>query len=157
MRAGDTGARIASIVGRYYAMDRDQRWDRVAQAYDLLVDGRAPYTAATAQAGLDAAYARGENDEFVKATAIVGSDGRPATMNDGDVVVFMNFRADRARQMTRALTDPAFAGFPRAPRAEARARTSASRPTATSSRTCRWPSRRSRSATASANTLPDSG
>jgi 2,3-bisphosphoglycerate-independent phosphoglycerate mutase len=105
------GARIASIVGRYYAMDRDQRWDRVREAYDLLVDGRAPYTAATAREGLDAAYARGENDEFVKATAIVGSDGRPAMMNDGDVVVFMNFRADRARQMTRALTDPAFAAF----------------------------------------------
>ena len=108
------GARIASIVGRYYAMDRDQRWDRVAQAYELLVDGRAPYTARTAQAGLDAAYARGENDEFVKATAIADRDGRPATMADGDVVVFMNFRADRARQMTRALTDPAFNAFHRA-------------------------------------------
>ncbi len=107
------GARIASIVGRYYAMDRDQRWDRIREAYDLLVDGHAKYTAATAQEGLDAAYARGENDEFVKATAIVGDDGRPATMNDGDVVVFMNFRADRARQMTRALTDPAFAAFAR--------------------------------------------
>ncbi len=107
------GARIASIVGRYYAMDRDQRWDRIREAFDLLVDGRASYTAATAREGLDEAYARGENDEFVKATAIVGGDGRPATMNDGDVVVFMNFRADRARQMTRALTDPAFAAFPR--------------------------------------------
>ncbi|HEY5310178.1 MAG TPA: 2,3-bisphosphoglycerate-independent phosphoglycerate mutase, partial [Casimicrobiaceae bacterium] len=64
------GARIASIVGRYYAMDRDQRWDRVAAAYDLLVDGRAPCTATTARAGLDAAYGRGESDEFVKATAI---------------------------------------------------------------------------------------
>ena len=108
------GARIASIVGRYYAMDRDQRWDRVATAYELLVDGRAPYTAATAQAGLDAAYARGENDEFVKATVIPDRDGRPAMMADGDVVVFMNFRADRARQMTRAITDPAFGAFPRA-------------------------------------------
>ena len=108
------GARIASIVGRYYAMDRDQRWDRVAAAYELLVDGRAPFTAATALAGLDAAYARGENDEFVKATVIPDRDGRPATMADGDVVVFMNFRADRARQMTRAITDPAFAAFPRA-------------------------------------------
>jgi 2,3-bisphosphoglycerate-independent phosphoglycerate mutase len=108
------GARVASIVGRYYAMDRDQRWDRVAAAYELLVDGRAPFAAATAQAGLDAAYARGENDEFVKPTVIRDREGRPATMADGDVVVFMNFRADRARQMTRALTDPAFTAFPRA-------------------------------------------
>ena len=108
------GARIASIVGRYYAMDRDQRWDRVAAAYDLLVDGRAPYSAVSAQAALEAAYARGENDEFVKATAIPDRDGQPATMADGDVVVFMNFRADRARQMTRALTDATFAAFPRA-------------------------------------------
>jgi 2,3-bisphosphoglycerate-independent phosphoglycerate mutase len=108
------GARIASLVGRYYAMDRDQRWDRVARAYDLLVDGRAPHSFRTAQAGLEAAYERGENDEFVQATAILGDDGRPATMADGDVVVFMNFRADRAREMTRALTDPAFTAFPRA-------------------------------------------
>jgi 2,3-bisphosphoglycerate-independent phosphoglycerate mutase len=108
-----SGARIASIVGRYYAMDRDQRWDRVSQAYDLLVDGRAPFTASTAGAGLAAAYARAENDEFVKPTAILDSDGRAATMADGDVVVCMNFRADRARQLTRALTDPAFAAFAR--------------------------------------------
>jgi 2,3-bisphosphoglycerate-independent phosphoglycerate mutase len=106
-------ARIASIVGRYYAMDRDQRWDRVAQAYQLLVDGAAPYSARTPQEALAAAYARGESDEFVQPTAIVGADGRPAAMRDGDVVVFMNFRADRAREITRALTDPAFAAFPR--------------------------------------------
>ena len=68
---GIPGARIASIVGRYYAMDRDQRWERLAEAYDLLVDGRAPLHAPTAQAALAAAYARGENDEFVRATAIV--------------------------------------------------------------------------------------
>lgn len=107
------GARIASIVGRYYAMDRDQRWDRVEAAYDLLVDGRAAFAAPTALAGLEAAYARGESDEFVKATAIAGPDGMPSRMRDGDVVVFMNFRADRAREITRALTDPAFDGFAR--------------------------------------------
>jgi 2,3-bisphosphoglycerate-independent phosphoglycerate mutase len=107
------GARIASIVGRYYAMDRDQRWDRVERAYQLIVDGRAAHTATSAGAGLAAAYARGENDEFVAATAILGADGRPAIMADDDVVVFMNFRADRAREMTRALTDPAFSGFTR--------------------------------------------
>jgi len=107
------GARIASIVGRYYAMDRDQRWERVVQAYDLLVDGRAPYTASSAQQALSAAYARGESDEFVKPTAIVEAGGKPAAMGDGDVVVFMNFRADRAREITRALTDPGFTGFAR--------------------------------------------
>jgi 2,3-bisphosphoglycerate-independent phosphoglycerate mutase len=106
------GARIASIVGRYYAMDRDQRWDRVAQACALLVDGKGAYTAATATEGLAAAYARGENDEFVKATAIPDATGEPIRMTDGDVVVFMNFRADRAREMTRALTSRTFDGFP---------------------------------------------
>jgi len=111
--AAHPGARIASIVGRYYAMDRDQRWERVAPAYELLVDGKAPYTAATAEDALALAYERGESDEFVQATAIVDPAGQPARMADGDVVVFMNFRADRARQMTRALTDPAFAGFAR--------------------------------------------
>ena len=103
--------RIASIIGRYYAMDRDARWQRVAAAYSLLVDGRAAFKFATPQAALDAAYARGENDEFIQASAI--ADGTPATMDDGDVVVFMNFRADRAREITRALTDSSFAGFPR--------------------------------------------
>ncbi len=116
--AGHRSARVASICGRYYAMDRDQRWDRVAPAYALLVDGTAQYRATTPEQGLAAAYARNETDEFVKATAIVDAAGRPVRMADGDVVVFMNFRADRARQMTRALTDPAFAGFarPRVPK-----------------------------------------
>ena len=107
-------ARIATVIGRYYAMDRDKRWERVQPAYAALVDGRAPFTAPSAMAALDAAYARGETDEFVQATAVTGTDGRTATMDDGDVAVFMNFRADRARQITRALTDPAFDGFPRA-------------------------------------------
>ncbi|HEY8245555.1 MAG TPA: 2,3-bisphosphoglycerate-independent phosphoglycerate mutase [Casimicrobiaceae bacterium] len=108
------GARIATVTGRYYAMDRDKRWERLEPAYDALVDGRAPFTAPSAAAALEAAYARGENDEFVQATVVAGPDGRAATMDDGDVVVFMNFRADRARQLTRALTDPGFDGFPRA-------------------------------------------
>ncbi len=107
------GARIASIVGRYYAMDRDKRWERVRAAYELLVDGRAQHAAASAEEGLAAAYARGETDEFVAATAIAGAGDKPARMEDGDTVVFMNFRADRAREITRALTDPAFDGFPR--------------------------------------------
>ena len=107
------GARVASICGRYYAMDRDKRWERVAVAYDLVVDGTAPFSAASADAALAAAYARGEGDEFVQPTVIVDAAGRKAAMSDGDVVVFMNFRADRAREITRALTDPAFAGFAR--------------------------------------------
>jgi len=102
--------RIASIVGRYYAMDRDNRWERVQTAYDLMTQGQAEFSAASATEALQQAYARGENDEFVKATVI----GEPVGMQDGDVAVFMNFRADRARQMTRALTDAAFDGFKRA-------------------------------------------
>ncbi|KAB2842464.1 MAG: phosphoglycerate mutase (2,3-diphosphoglycerate-independent), partial [Burkholderiales bacterium] len=94
------GCRIASICGRYYAMDRDQRWDRVAQAYALLTEGEAPYASPNATQALADAYARGENDEFVKPTAILAPDGSRARMADGDVVVFMNFRADRAREIT---------------------------------------------------------
>ena len=105
--------RIASVVGRYYAMDRDQRWERVITAYDLITQGRAGYQAPDALRALEMAYARGENDEFVKATTIVPEGGAPARMQDGDVCVFMNFRADRARQLTRALTDEAFTGFTR--------------------------------------------
>ncbi len=102
-------ARIASICGRYYAMDRDNRWERVEPAYDLITRGKADYRAGSAVAGLQAAYARGESDEFVGATVI----GETSRMNDGDVLVCMNFRADRARQLTRALTDPAFRDFAR--------------------------------------------
>jgi 2,3-bisphosphoglycerate-independent phosphoglycerate mutase len=94
-------------------MDRDTRWERVAPAYELLVDGKAQFVAPTARAALEAAYARGETDEFVKPTAITDAQGRATPMRDGDVVVFMNFRADRAREMTRALTDAGFDAFDR--------------------------------------------
>ena len=107
-------ARIASICGRYYAMDRDQRWERIAAAYDLITQGKASYRADDAVSGLKAAYARGESDEFVKATAIVPEGSEPVRLTDWDAVVFMNFRADRARQLTRALTQHEFDGFPRA-------------------------------------------
>ncbi len=103
------GGRIASIVGRFFAMDRDNRWERVQLAYDLITQGKAPFSAATAQDGLHQAYARDENDEFVQATSIGGK----VVMQDGDVAVFMNFRADRARELTRALTEPDFDGFKR--------------------------------------------
>ncbi len=101
--------RIASLCGRFYAMDRDNRWERVQQAYDLLTLGKGAFHAPDVQAGLAAAYARGENDEFVQATLI----GKPAAMQDGDAVVFMNFRADRAREISRALTETEFSGFVR--------------------------------------------
>ena len=106
--------RTASVCGRYYAMDRDQRWDRLKQAYDVITQGRGQYHASSAVEALRSAYERGESDEFVKATAIVPPKGMPVEMDDGDAVVFMNFRADRARQLTTALTDPNFGGFERA-------------------------------------------
>lgn len=101
--------KTASLVGRYYAMDRDERWDRVEAAYNLLTQGAGEYTSASAVEGLQAAYAREENDEFVKPTVI----GDAAPMSDGDAVVFMNFRADRAREITRAFVDADFNGFAR--------------------------------------------
>jgi 2,3-bisphosphoglycerate-independent phosphoglycerate mutase len=104
---------IASITGRFYAMDRDNRWERVQPAYELLTQCRAEFSAASALDGLEMAYSRGETDEFVKPTAII-RNGSPATpMIDGDVVVFMNFRADRAREITCALTEKSFNGFVR--------------------------------------------
>lgn len=106
--------RTASLCGRYYAMDRDKRWDRVKQGYDLITAGVAQFRAQSATEGLQAAYARGESDEFVKATAVVPEGASAVQMNDGDAVVFMNFRADRARQLTSALTDSGFTGFERA-------------------------------------------
>ena len=100
----------ATLVGRYYAMDRDNRWERVKEAYDLLTQAKAEYTADSALIGLENGYARDENDEFVKATVI----GDKAPIQDGDAVLFLNFRADRAREMTYTFTDPAFSGFKRA-------------------------------------------
>ncbi len=106
--------RIASIVGRYFAMDRDNRWDRVVQAYDLITQGKGKHTASNAVDALEAAYSRDENDEFVAPTAIVDADGNSVSLNDGDALIFMNFRADRARQISRSFTDPSFDGFERA-------------------------------------------
>lgn len=108
--------RIASIIGRYYAMDRDHRWPRVQAAYDLITRGAAEHVAPDALTGLEMAYARGETDEFVKATAVVPPGAAPAHMADGDAVIFMNYRSDRARQITRAFIEDGFDGFPRAVR-----------------------------------------
>ena len=100
--AGARG-RIASVSGRYYAMDRDRRWDRTKLAYDALVHGRAePPAARSGEEAVRAAYERGETDEFVLPT-LVGDEGR---IRDGDAAIFFNFRPDRARQLTRALADP---------------------------------------------------
>jgi len=105
--------RVATIIGRYYAMDRDNRWDRVEQAYDLMTQAKGEYQADTAVAALQAAYALDENDEFVKATVIRAAGQADSAMQDGDALIFMNFRADRAREITRAFVNADFDGFAR--------------------------------------------
>lgn len=104
---------IGSVIGRYYAMDRDNRWERTQIAYDMLTAGQAEFKAGSASEALAAAYQRGENDEFVKATIIPDQNAKPITLQTGDIVIFMNFRADRARQLSFALLDPQFTGFKR--------------------------------------------
>ncbi|MBV8369480.1 MAG: 2,3-bisphosphoglycerate-independent phosphoglycerate mutase [Candidatus Eremiobacteraeota bacterium] len=99
---------IATISGRYYAMDRDKRWERTRKAYDALANGDAQYRYPTAQEALAAAYERGETDEFVVPTIV----GAPRPVRDGDACIFFNFRPDRARQLTLAFSDPAFDQFP---------------------------------------------
>lgn len=103
-------AGIASIIGRYYAMDRDNRWERVEQAFNLIVDATADFSYDHPVTALQAAYARDESDEFVKASSIQ-FNGKPVTVKDGDGVLFMNFRADRAREISRAFVDQDFKEF----------------------------------------------
>lgn len=103
-----TAAAVATVSGRYYAMDRDKRWDRVERAYSMLVDAEGRH-ADDAAAAIQASYAADESDEFVVPTAI----GRFGGMRDGDGVLMANFRADRAREILTALVDPAFDGFAR--------------------------------------------
>ncbi len=98
------GARVGSVVGRYWAMDRDRRWDRIQRAYDLLVHACSPHTAAGGEEAVRAAYGRGETDEFVEPT-LVGGD---VEIRPGDSVIAFNFRPDRMRQLTRALAEPGF-------------------------------------------------
>jgi len=106
--------RIATISGRYYAMDRDQRWDRIEKAYRTLVDG-AGARASSAEAAVREAYQRGETDEFISPTVVL-EDGEPVgRIRDGDSFIFFNFRADRARELTRALALPGFHSFAREP------------------------------------------
>ena len=104
--AAQTGSgRVGTVVGRYFAMDRDRRWDRVKLAYDLLVHGRGEHHAASATQALRDAYARGETDEFVRPTTV----GEEAKIRPGDAVIAFNFRPDRMRELTRALAEPGFA------------------------------------------------
>jgi len=105
--------RIASISGRFYGMDRDQRWDRVEQAFNAICHGKSRCRAESAVTGLQAAYTRGENDEFVAPTLILPASSEALPMQQEDAVVFMNFRADRARELTQAFTSPDFKGFER--------------------------------------------
>ena len=105
--------RVASLCGRYYAMDRDNRWDRIELAYDLLTQGKADYTAESSAEALRLAYARDENDEFVMPTVVQAPDEDAAIVSDNDTVLFMNFRSDRARQLTRAFVDDDFKDFSR--------------------------------------------
>lgn len=107
-------AKIATISGRYYAMDRDKRWDRTKLAYDALTIGVAPYKTLDAETAVSEAYERGETDEFIKPTVITDSEGKPeAVIKDNDSVIFFNFRPDRARQLTWAFVNKDFENFPR--------------------------------------------
>ncbi|TMO75888.1 2,3-bisphosphoglycerate-independent phosphoglycerate mutase [Pseudoalteromonas sp. S3776] len=103
--------RLASLVGRYYAMDRDNRWDRVKKAYNVMTLGESEFNYADGVTALEAAYERDENDEFVAPTTITPQGTDTAQINDGDTVIFANFRADRAREITRAFVEPDFDGF----------------------------------------------
>ncbi len=108
------GAVIATVGGRYYAMDRDQHWERVERGYDAIVHGQAEHHAPSARAAIEGAYARGETDEFVAPTVIDGTPAATGTIGAGASLIHANFRADRARQLVHALADgPAFAGFDR--------------------------------------------
>jgi len=106
---------IASIIGRYYAMDRDNRWDRVQKAYELITEGKADRLSTRADGAVQAAYKARETDEFVSPTTVIGRDEVPYTVNDNDALIFMNFRADRARELAQAfvLPDHEFSGFAR--------------------------------------------
>lgn len=100
---------IVSLIGRYFSMDRDNRWSRIRNSYELIAHGKSKYIAKTALKAIDMAYERDESDEFIESTII----GSPTKVNKGDVIIFMNYRADRARQITQAFTDENFQGFSR--------------------------------------------
>ncbi|MDP9025071.1 MAG: 2,3-bisphosphoglycerate-independent phosphoglycerate mutase, partial [Candidatus Eremiobacteraeota bacterium] len=99
---------LSTVMGRFYAMDRDKRWERTQAAYEALANGTAPYTAASAQDAIELGYARGENDEFIAPTTV----GQARPVRDGDAILFFNFRPDRARQLTLAFSRRGFSEFP---------------------------------------------
>lgn len=102
-----TGAQFASVIGRYYAMDRDKRWDRVSQAYELLVHGKGtPF--ANAETAVEESYKNNVTDEFIKPSVIISNNKPVATINDGDAVICFNFRTDRCREITEVLTQQEF-------------------------------------------------
>ena len=104
---------VATVTGRYYAMDRDNRWERVSRAYAALTKGEGK-AAADPVAAIQESYDAGVTDEFIEPIVVTGEDGKPlTTVQDGDSVIFFNFRPDRAREITRAFLDDAFAGFER--------------------------------------------
>jgi 2,3-bisphosphoglycerate-independent phosphoglycerate mutase len=103
------GVRVGSVVGRYWAMDRDRRWDRTQRAYDMLVHGRAAHHAPTGEQAVSEAYARGETDEFIEPVLV----GEEARIRPGDSVIAFNFRPDRMRQLSRALAEPGFGEGPK--------------------------------------------
>lgn len=105
--------KIISLIGRYFAMDRDHRWERVKHAWDLITNGTAVYSAATPLMGLHDAYARGETDEFVSATSIHTPDSSPIHLQEDDAFICMNFRSDRMRELVITLTDPKMNHFTR--------------------------------------------
>ena len=107
------GVRISSVVGRYYAMDRDNRWERTKEAFDVIACGKGLYEAGSAKEAVEMAYERGETDEFIHATAIRNKKGKFTKIKEGDAIIFTNFRADRARQLTRAFIEKDFAEFAR--------------------------------------------
>jgi len=112
MQKMETGV-VATVMGRYYAMDRDRRWDRTEKAYRAMVSGKGIEVKSAAEAVTEG-YSRGETDEFIKPSVVVNEDGKPvAKISDGDAIIFYNFRPDRARQITRALVDEKFDGFER--------------------------------------------
>ncbi len=106
---------IATIIGRYFAMDRDNRWDRVQKAYELITEGKADRLSTRADGAIQAAYKARETDEFISPTTVIGRDEIPYTVDDNDALIFMNFRSDRARELAQAfvLPDHEFSGFAR--------------------------------------------
>ncbi len=114
-------AAIATLTGRYYAMDRDKRWDRTRLAYDAIVHGRANQVAADPVQAVEGAYQRGETDEFIKPIVLRDGSGPVAPVRDGDGIFYVNFRSDRMRQIVRALSIDGFDGFDAGRRPAARA------------------------------------